>query len=438
MRRLAYLNWTVVMLAVAYVLLRLIAKDASSTMSVFPDGWQFLDPFRLITLESDRSLMSLGVHLLLTCGLVITAVKRARNAGWRPWIGALMFLPVVRLFLFVVLAVIPSARHTDVLNMRSGGWLDRILPRSKAGNAFAAIGLTLALVLPLGFVNVRVLEDYGSALFIALPFLLGSLSAYLYNHYERRTYWQSIGIAMLTTTMVLGLIFVLAMEGVICLIMAAPIIYAIALVGALIGHAIANESARQAPAMTLVILLAPSLMAFETIEPQAEPLFKVVTAVRINAPAQRVWNSLVTFSHMKDPEELIFRVGISYPIEARITGTGVGACRYCQFNTGAFVEPITTWDEPRLLAFNVDSFPPPMTELSIYEKVNAPHIRGFFRSHHGQFRLGTLPDGSTLLEGTTWYTHAIWPTWYWRWWSDSILHRIHGRVLEHIRSQAEG
>jgi hypothetical protein len=164
----------------------------------------------------------------------------------------------------------------------------------------------------------------------------------------------------------------------------------------------------------------------------------VVTALHIDADPQRVWDELVAFSRMPEPDELIFKAGISYPIEARISGTGVGACRYCQFNTGAFVEPITVWDEPHLLAFDVEDFPPPMTELSIYEDVNAPHIDGFFQSHRGQFRLIEQADGSTLLEGTTWYTHAIWPEWYWKLWSDRVLHAIHARVLRHIKAEAEG
>lgn len=437
MKRLPYLNWTVAMLAAAYLLLRAIVRIAHGTYAAFPDAWQFLDPFRLIASGRDRGLMSLAVHLALTAGLIIVSARRARDAGWKPWIGIFMLIPVVRLFLFCALAIVPSAAHTHVLDMRRETLLDRWVPRSKAGSAFAGIFAALALVIPLGFLNVRLLKDYGLALFIALPFLLGSVSAYLYNQHDRRSLRGSISVAMLAVTIALLILFVLAMEGVLCLIMAAPIVYVIALVGALIGHAIANDSPRRTPAITALILLAPALMAFETLGPERSPLFKVVTSVRIHAQAQRVWNSLITFSRMEEPQELLFRAGISYPIEARINGTGVGACRYCQFNTGPFVEPITRWDEPRLLAFDVDSFPPPMTELSIYRQVNAPHIHGFFRSHRGQFRLEEQADGTTLLEGTTWYSHDIWPTWYWRLWSDGILHRIHGRVLEHIRRQAE-
>jgi phosphoribosylformylglycinamidine (FGAM) synthase-like enzyme len=41
------------------------------------------------------------------------------------------------------------------------------------------------------------------------------------------------------------------------------------------------------------------------------------------------------------------------------------------------------------------------------------------------------------LEGTTWYYHNIRPTFYWQLWSDHIIHKIHERVLTHIKTNAE-
>jgi hypothetical protein len=59
------------------------------------------------------------------------------------------------------------------------------------------------------------------------------------------------------------------------------------------------------------------------------------------------------------------------------------------------------------------------------------------RSKHGQFRLVALDEHRTLLEGTTWYQNYFWPQAYWRGISDSIVHDIHMRVLEHVKRQAE-
>ncbi len=76
-------------------------------------------------------------------------------------------------------------------------------------------------------------------------------------------------------------------------------------------------------------------------------------------------------------------------------------------------------------------------EWSPYSRVFAPHLDGFFRTSHGEFRLVALDGGRTRLEGRTWYTLDMQPAMYWTAIADTILHAIHGRVLEHVKSEAE-
>jgi hypothetical protein len=64
-------------------------------------------------------------------------------------------------------------------------------------------------------------------------------------------------------------------------------------------------------------------------------------------------------------------------------------------------------------------------------------LHGFLVSEGGQFLLTPLANGGTHLEGTTWYRHGLWPSAYWQLWSDFIIHKIHLRVLRHIRDKAE-
>ena len=78
-----------------------------------------------------------------------------------------------------------------------------------------------------------------------------------------------------------------------------------------------------------------------------------------------------------------------------------------------------------------------MQEWSPFGNIVTKHLHGYLVSKQGQFRLTPLPGGGTLLEGTTWYQHGLWPAGYWRWWSDAIIHRIHLRVLNQIRTLAE-
>jgi hypothetical protein len=182
-----------------------------------------------------------------------------------------------------------------------------------------------------------------------------------------------------------------------------------------------------------------ALVEARTLTPTAR---EVTTTVEVDAPPETVWKNVVRFSELRPPAEWVFRAGIAYPIRAviapRADGTlGVGSVRRCEFSTGPFVEPITVWDEPHRLAFDVTAQPPSLTELSPYKNVHALHVQGYMASQGGEFRLTALPGGRTRLEGTTHYTLAIFPELYWTPWAELLLHDIHQRVLEHVKELSE-
>jgi hypothetical protein len=157
----------------------------------------------------------------------------------------------------------------------------------------------------------------------------------------------------------------------------------------------------------------------------------------IDAAPEVVWRNVIAFSELPPPKEAMFKLGIAYPIRAEIFGAGVGAVRHCNFSTGPFVEPIEVWDEPRLLKFSVTQNPEPMQEWTPYRNVHPTHLNGYLESRAGQFRLIPVGENQTRLEGTTWYHHHLWPADYWQLWSDHIIHTIHLRVLNHIKTISE-
>src|SRR5690606_24422531 len=155
----------------------------------------------------------------------------------------------------------------------------------------------------------------------------------------------------------------------------------------------------------------------------------VTSSIIVDAPPELVWKHVVSFPDLDERPEWYFRAGIACPTGATIDGTGVGAVRRCWFTTGEFVEPITAWDEPRLLAFDVVSQPHPMAEVSPFGDPHPPHLDTAIVSQRGEFRLEPLPDGRTRLVGTTWYRLHMAPQGYWAAWTDAIIHGIHHRVL---------
>src|SRR5690606_4939333 len=313
--------------------------------------------------------------------------------------------------------------------------IEKILPTDDKKRKWISVGLTVIISGLLTLWGIYGIGQYGIALFILTPLFIGAGSTILYGLKKEITYKQSWQIGFLTLGVYTAGLLIFAIEGVICIAMAAPIGLLLTWVGSLIGYAIINKTPNNAPTTMLILIGIIPTMAF--IEKDKEPtLTSRITAIEINADPQTVWKNVVEFPQLDEPTEFIFKTGIAYPIDAKIEGTGVGAVRHCNFTTGSFVEPITVWDEPRLLKFDVVEQPEPMKELSFWD-IDAPHLHDYFVSKQGQFKLIELPNGNTLLEGTTWYYHNIRPTFYWQIWSDHIIHKIHERVLTHIKKNAE-
>ena len=241
---------------------------------------------------------------------------------------------------------------------------------------------------------------------------------------------------MLSVTLVGGTLILFALEGLACILMAAPLGILAAMLGGAVGRMVAIHT-RVPPASTAYLfLLLPAASVADRAAP-APPLYEAMTSVIIAAPANQVWEHVIRFGDITAEPSLPFRLGIAYPLRARITGAGVGAIRHCEFSTGAFVEPITVWDAPRRLSFGVSAQPPALRELSPYARVYAPHVKGFFKAQRGEFRLVSLAGGRTRLEGSTWYTLDLYPQAYWRPIAEWLLSRIHERVLEQVRKEAE-
>ncbi len=300
-----------------------------------------------------------------------------------------------------------------------------------------AVGVTSIIAWTFAYLATNVFRDYALGLFIWLPLVMGATSTLIYG-YKKTTERHTLRNVAYVTLLIfcLGLLL-FAWEGVICLIMAAPVGLFFTWVGYRLGYDIIKSKMSSTPTVIVILFISvPSLMAFENANETKEELRWVITSIEIKASPEQVWKNVIAFPELKEPEEFIFKTGIAYPINATIQGQGVGAVRHCNFSTGSFVEPITLWKEPTLLKFTVVEQPEPMKEMSFYN-VHPNHLHGYWNSKQGQFKLTKLVNGHTLLEGTTWYENKIKPDFYWTLWSDYIVHRIHKRVLEHIKTQSE-
>jgi hypothetical protein len=376
-------------------------------------------------------------------GVVLT-LRRLRATGLPLALVVLFFVPVVNLVFFLVLGVLSSRpRPEDRRPLPRLVGLRKLHGRVAGENPVASAAIALLFTVPTGLgltlLSVELLQSYGWGLFVGLPFAVGMGSVLLYGFQEPRGFGSSMLVAFLSIVFLGAALLGLAFEGAICLIMAMPIAMFLGMLGGLAGWAIQLRpwSATEVPYLVLALLVAlPSLMAAEYSGRLRPPLLEVTTTVEIDAPPEAVWQHVVAFAELPPPDDWFFRTGAAYPMRAEMHGHGVGAVRHCVFSTGPFVEPIEVWDEPRRLRFAVTEQPPPLKEWSPWD-IHPPHLDHYLVSEHGQFLLTPLAGGRTRLEGTTWYTNRMWPEAYWQLWSDMAIHRIHRRVLDHIKRLCE-
>lgn len=376
-------------------------------------------------------------------GVVLT-LRRLRSVGLPTWLLAVFFVPFLNLVMFAVLCVLPARPAAGAASTQQPGpfhaALGKLIPDHPVGSAAMALLLPVPLGVLATIFGTSFLGTYGWGVFVGLPFCLGLASVLLYGYHRERTYGSCLKVSCISVLLLGGALVALPIEGAICLVMAMPLGMILALMGGSIGYILQDCRWTRSQATTVCIVLAlvsPTLMGIERLGGPEAYLLAVRTSVNIGAPPEVVWRHVIRFSELPEPEEWIFHLGVAYPMKARIEGHGTGAIRYCEFSTGAFVEPIEVWDEPRALRFSVASSPDPMRELTPYAAIRPPHLAGSLRSERGQFLLVSLGDGRTRLEGTTWYRNQMWPSRYWQAWSDLIMERIHLRVLRHIKTLAE-
>ncbi len=436
-----YLATGLVLLALKHNVDRLLAAAYGYRWSIF-NYWVFDRPHGIegITEREANFYASLVAIALpfIWIGTVLT-LRRLRDADLPLWLVMVFFLPFLNLIFFIILAAIPSSRSVD-RGSNVSSRIGRLIPQSEVGSAVVGILATALLAVLVTALSASGLGNYGWGLFVGIPFFLGLNSTLIYGFHRSRSLAKCLAVACLSTGLVALALFAFAVEGIICLIMATPLAVTLALFGGLIGFVLQQRpsfSTNTLRVASIGFLLMPGLILLEYSLGETPPLYAVKTSVIINAKPETVWSHVVSFSELSPPAEAMFKTGIAYPIRAEISGQGPGAVRHCVFSTGEFIEPITVWDEPRLLRFDVTAQPRAMEELSLYSDLRPPHLENYLISQRGQFELKSLPDGSTLLEGTTWYQNRFWPAPYWHLWSDYIIHRIHGRVLLHIKSLAE-
>jgi hypothetical protein len=387
---------------------------------------------RLGHLASALEFAALAYLILIAWLLAAFAFRRAADANVIGWVAGFALIPVLQLPAILYLSVVPPRAATLPPRLDESsetpieGWTVTVQ------GMFASMALTVFAVA----VGALVFGEYGYGLFLGTPFFIGVTTGYMVNRKgdigEARTGSQVFFATLLGSLALLAV----ALEGLVCILLASPLGLLFAMLGGSLGRTLAL-SGRGSPSQTLSsIAILPLIFAAERVLPPSEG-FDTRQTVEIGAPADRVWRAIIHMDSIGEPLALPMRLGVAYPLSGEIVGEGVGATRLGVFSTGTAVERVTEWEPGRKLAFTVLRDVPGMRELSPYAHVHAPHVSGYFRTTSTSFELRPLPNGHTELIERTAHELRLDPVLYWMPMARWAVDLNNARVLAHIRHQAE-
>ena len=155
---------------------------------------------------------------------VSMSVRRARDAGLPAFFGLFFFVPILNFLFLLLLAALPSRPARPISTPLRGE--ERVLWAALTGvggGALLGVGMTAF--------SVFVLGEYGNALFVGTPAMMGMVAGFLLNARSPQGLLPNLIVGSLTVAISGSLLLLTALEGIICLAMAAPLVRPLALLG---------------------------------------------------------------------------------------------------------------------------------------------------------------------------------------------------------------
>jgi len=296
---------------------------------------------------------------------------------------------------------------------------------SLTATAVGAVSGTAVGLLAFFFLTSRQFPSMGATLFLLAPVAAGFSVAMV----SRRPDITSAA-ALLSVACSLVLLIALGKEGVLCAILAFPIIAAgLAIgigMGLLMRRLFVNRAKNQTTTTGILLLIAPTLvLAGEHIE---RPMLRrprtelIETAVQVDDSPERVWAQVLAIDSVQASKPLLMYVGLPIPERCSIDEKGVGARRTCYFNVGYIEETVIAWNPPYYLGLSIDRTHMPGRHWLAFESAD--------------YRLEPDGSGARLTRRTTVLSY-LHPSWYWRLFERLGVESEHDYILRDIVLKAK-
>lgn len=284
-------------------------------------------------------------------------------------------------------------------------------------------------------------SDPSGSIFIGtflLPLAIGFATQAIVDPKVQKRYLKLWGYSLIVTAVLSLVLLLIALETVICIVMAAPIFIPFQILGVLLARVILRPltdhfDPNKVQASVLAVLAGVALVPFDVEFPAS--YHHVTTTITINAPVEEVWEQTVEIPDIQ-PEERIWRLShhilrAPQPVSAEM----VDGVRQLRWSKGVrFEEHITARAEYESLAWDF-AFPHQESLIAFDPHISptGPDLvldRGFYH-------LTALDADTTVLELTTHYRLHTPIDAYLVWWGELFLNDFHASVLHVIKERAE-
>ena len=264
---------------------------------------------------------------------------------------------------------------------------------------------------------------YGAANLVVLPIAQG----FMVGREGRRTnmrFREKTGLAGLILITNMALAYLIWHEGVVCMLMAFPLLLGLMEIGVGLANWI------NLPDKMMRVSLIPLAVAFVVYDVSAAPTVMkshVEDSVIIQAPPAKVWKYLTSAPLDNNPPRYwLWRIGMPMPNQLALSKAEQGGTLEFRLSNGMkFSSQISDFIPQKELGFIVT------------RQAEHPEIYGHISFDKGSFRLQDNGNGSTTLIATGYYSLLIAPTAYFDLWTRDIIHHVHQRVFDNIRHRAE-
>jgi hypothetical protein len=293
----------------------------------------------------------------------------------------------------------------------------------KATGAGALSGSAIGLI-AFFFLTSHQHPAMGAVLFLLVPVVAG-FSVVLVARRPNST----VAAALLSVLSSLVFLIALGKEGVLCAVMAFPLIAAGLAIGTVFGlfarHLFVSRSDHRTTTTGILLLIGPTLiLGGEKIETPSlqHPRIEVIqTSVQVNDSPEKVWDRILSIDSVEASKPLLMYIGLPIPQRCSLRGHGVGSKRTCYFNSGYIEETVTAWNPPYHLGLTIDR----------------AHMAGrnWLGFESAEYNLQANGD-TTLLTRTTVISSRLHPASYWRRFERLGVESEHRYILDDLRRRS--